>query len=53
MIVADGRNHIELTDQRYDIIVTDPPPPIESAGVSVISSYEYYRAAGPASTRAA
>jgi spermidine synthase len=44
VIVADGRNHIELTDRHYDIIVTDPPPPIESAGVSVISSEEYYAA---------
>jgi len=44
VIVADGRNHVELTAETYDIIVTDPPPPIESAGVSVISSLEYYRA---------
>ena len=44
MIVADGRNHVELTDRRYDIIVTDPPPPIESSGASVISSLEYYQA---------
>jgi hypothetical protein len=44
VIVADGRNHVELTDRLYDIIVTDPPPPIESAGVSVISSLEYYQA---------
>ena len=44
LIIADGRNHVELTDQRYDIIVTDPPPPIESAGASVISSLEYYEA---------
>ena len=44
VIVADGRNHVELTDQRYDIIVTDPPPPIESSGASVISSLEYYQA---------
>ncbi len=44
VIVTDGRNHLELTDRRYDIIVTDPPPPIESSGVSVISSLEYYRA---------
>jgi spermidine synthase len=44
VIVTDGRNHLELTDQRYDIIVTDPPPPIESSGVSVISSHEYYQA---------
>jgi spermidine synthase len=44
VIVADGRNHLELTDERFDIIVTDPPPPIESSGASVISSQEYYQA---------
>ena len=42
VIIADGRNHLELTDDRFDIIVTDPPPPIESSGAAVISSYEYY-----------
>jgi hypothetical protein len=45
VIVADGRNHVELTEESYDFIVTDPPPPIESSGVSVISTLEYYRAA--------
>jgi spermidine synthase len=44
LFIADGRNHVELTTHRYDIIVTDPPPPIEAAGVSVISSKEYYEA---------
>ena len=44
VIIADGRNHLELTDERFDIIVTDPPPPIESSGASVISSREYYEA---------
>jgi spermidine synthase len=44
VIIADGRNHLELTDDRFDIIVTDPPPPIESSGASVISSREYYEA---------
>ncbi len=44
VIIADGRNHLELTNKHYDIIVTDPPPPIESSGASVISSREYYQA---------
>lgn len=44
LVIADGRNHVELTNRRYDVIVTDPPPPIESAGVSVISCLEYYAA---------
>jgi spermidine synthase len=44
IVVADGRNHLELSGKRYDIIVTDPPPPIESSGASVISSKEYYEA---------
>ena len=45
VIIADGRNHVELTDKTYDIVIVDPPPPIESAGVSVISSLEFYEAA--------
>jgi spermidine synthase len=44
IIVTDGRNHLELTTEHYDIIVTDPPPPIFSSGASVISSLEYYEA---------
>jgi len=44
VIVTDGRNHLQLTDERFDIIVTDPPPPIESSGAAVISSKEYYEA---------
>jgi spermidine synthase len=44
VIITDGRNHIELTTEHYDIIVTDPPPPIFSSGASVISSLEYYEA---------
>ena len=44
VIVTDGRNHLEVTNERYDIIVTDPPPPIESSGAAVISSAEYYQA---------
>ena len=43
VIVADGRNHVELTEETYDFVVVDPPPPIESSGVSVISSLGFYR----------
>jgi len=45
VVVADGRNYVALTTQTYDFVVVDPPPPIESSGVSVISSLEFYRAA--------
>ena len=44
VVIADGRNHLELVADSFDIIVTDPPPPIQSSGVSVISSLEYYEA---------
>ncbi len=45
LIITDGRNYVELTDRKYDVIVVDPPPPVETAGVSVISSREFYQAA--------
>ncbi len=45
VVIADGRNFVELTPDRFDLILVDPPPPVYSAGVSVISSLEFYRAA--------
>jgi spermidine synthase len=45
LIVTDGRNYAELTDRTYDLIVVDPPPPIESSGTSVLYSQEFYEAA--------
>ena len=45
VVISDGRNYVELTSQRYDFVIVDPPPPIESSGVSVISSLEFYQAA--------
>jgi hypothetical protein len=44
LVITDGRNYVELTDRTYDIIVVDPPPPIESSGTSVLYSREFYRA---------
>ena len=44
LIITDGRNYVELSDRTYDMIVVDPPPPIESSGTSVLYSQEFYRA---------
>ncbi|MFI5225366.1 MAG: fused MFS/spermidine synthase [Candidatus Limnocylindrales bacterium] len=45
VIIADGRNYLELTDKQYDIVMVDPPPPIESSGTAVLYSQEFYQAA--------
>ncbi|MFL5771451.1 MAG: hypothetical protein ACJ765_15365, partial [Chloroflexota bacterium] len=45
LIITDGRNYAELSDRTYDLIVVDPPPPIESSGTSVLYSQEFYEAA--------
>jgi hypothetical protein len=42
--ITDGRNFVELSDQTFDIVVVDPPPPIESSGTAVLYSEEFYRA---------
>ena len=44
LLIADGRNHVELTDRSFDLVVVDPPPPIESAGTGVLYSREFYQA---------
>jgi spermidine synthase len=42
IIIADGRNYIRLATARYDVIVVDPPPPIESAGTVVLYTSEFF-----------
>lgn len=44
MIVDDGRQHLVTTEQRYDVITSEPPPPT-NAGVANLYSVEYYRVA--------
>jgi hypothetical protein len=44
LIITDGRNYVELSNRTYDLIVVDPPPPIESSGTSVLYSREFYAA---------
>ena len=43
IIINDGRNYAFLTRKKYDIVITDPPPPFNTAGSTVLHSVEYYR----------
>lgn len=45
VVIDDGRAYVDLTRRTYDIIIVDPPPPVQAAGVSVISCLEFYEAA--------
>ena len=40
--IDDGRRFLERTQQQFDVIAIDPPPPIESAGSSLLYSKEFY-----------
>lgn len=42
IITADGHNYVRLSSSSYDIISSDPPPPIESAGTGLLYSREFY-----------
>jgi len=42
VITADGRNYVRLSTRQYDLISVDPPPPIESAGTSVLYTRQFY-----------
>ena len=45
IIVDDGRRYLERTRDQYDVIVIDPPPPVEAAGSSLLYSEEFYELA--------
>lgn len=42
VIINDGRNYALLTNQKYDIVTIDPPPPFNAAGTTVLHSKEFY-----------
>jgi spermidine synthase len=44
VIVDDGRRFLERTRDTYDVVVIDPPPPVEAAGSSLLYSREFYEA---------
>ncbi len=41
--INDGRNHLLLTRDKYDIITVDPSPPIYSSGAVNLYTPEFYR----------
>lgn len=43
LIQDDGRNFLNLTGEKYDLITSEPPPPL-AAGVDRLYSREYYAA---------
>jgi spermidine synthase len=42
VVIDDGRRYLERTSEEYDVITIDPPPPIQSAGSSLLYSKEFY-----------
>ena len=45
VIIDDGRRFLKRCGRRYDVIVIDPPPPVEAAGSSLLFSTEFYELA--------
>ena len=42
IVIDDGRRFLKRTSEQYDVIVVDPPPPVEQAGCSLLYSTEFY-----------
>jgi spermidine synthase len=45
IVIDDGRRCLNRTREKFDVIVIDPPPPIEAAGSSLLYSEEFYAVA--------
>ena len=42
IIIDDGRRYLNRTKDKFDVIVIDPPPPVEAACSSLLYSEEFY-----------
>ena len=45
VVIDDARRFLERTQESFDVIVRDPPPPMEAAGSSLLYSTEFYELA--------
>src|SRR5208282_4147754 len=45
IVIDDGRRFLKRTREKFDVIVIDPPPPVEAAGSSLLYSTEFYELA--------
>jgi spermidine synthase len=44
VVIDDGRRFLDRSRETYDVIVVDPPPPVEAAGSSLLYSREFHEA---------
>ncbi len=42
IIIDDGRRFLNRTNEIFDLITVDPPPPIEAAGTALLYSEDFY-----------
>ncbi|HEX8816669.1 MAG TPA: fused MFS/spermidine synthase [Terriglobales bacterium] len=42
VVIDDGRRYLERTDEKFDVIAIDPPPPVQAAGSSLLYTKEFY-----------
>ncbi len=42
IIIDDGRRFLERSPAKYDAIIVDPPPPVQTAGSSLLYSQDFY-----------
>lgn len=45
VVIDDGRRFLRRTEESFDVITIDPPPPTEAAGSSLLYSTEFYELA--------
>jgi spermidine synthase len=42
IVIDDGRRFLKRTPLKFDVIATDPPPPLQAAGSSLLYSPEFF-----------